>query len=230
MGPAARNSWCFAWIEAPVLSPGANRAGLLLEARWETGSAIPISFLDGDATLQKRVKRIAREWVGPDMANLALAFQKTGGAIRISFKHRGAWSAIGSSCLKVTDPKRPTMNLGVSAKTPAEQFRRIVLHEFGHALGLVHEHATPAGGLKWDRERVERDVQGPPYFWSKKQIRENIFRAFSSKETNFTVFDPNSIMLYPFPKHWTKNGVSTRLNLKLSELDQSAIRTWYPHE
>jgi len=28
-----------------------------------------------------------------------------------------------------------------------------VLHEFGHALGLIHEHQNPAsGGFKWNRE------------------------------------------------------------------------------
>ena len=229
MAPAARNAWCFAWLEGPLLSPGADRAGLLIGARWQPGSAVPISFLDGNADLQKRVKRIAREWVGADMANLELAFRKTGGAIRISFKHRGAWSAIGTSCLKVTDASRPTMNLGLAGKTP-EEFRRTVLHEFGHALGLVHEHATPAGGIKWNRERVKQVLQGPPHFWSEQRIKENVFRAFTKKETNFTVFDRHSIMLYPFPKDWTRNGVSSALNLKLSELDKSAIREWYPHD
>lgn len=229
MAPTTKNSWCFAWLEGPVLSPGADKAGLLRAAQWETGSAIPMSFLDGDNTLQKRVMKIAREWVGPNMANLELAFQKTGGIVRISFKHRGAWSAIGKSCLQIKDAKRPTMNLGVAGKTP-EEFRRTVLHEFGHALGLVHEHATPAGGIKWNRERVKEALQGPPHFWSVPKINENVFRAFAKKETNFTVFDPHSIMLYPFPKVWTKNGVSSRLNLTLSALDKSAIRDWYPHE
>ncbi len=229
MAPAAQNSWCFAWLEGPVLSPGADKAGLLIEARWESGSALPISFLDGSNDLHRRVMKIAREWVGPNMANLELAFQKTGGAIRISFKHRGAWSAIGKSCLKITDAKRPTMNLGVAGKTP-EEFRRTVLHEFGHALGLVHEHATPAGGVKWDRDRVKRALTGPPHFWSEQRIKENVFRAFTKKETNFTVFDSHSIMLYPFPKEWTKNGVSSKLSLTLSDLDKNAIRDWYPHE
>ena len=33
--------------------------------------------------------------------------------------------------------------------------RGTILHEFGHALGLIHEHQSPAsGGFEWDREEV----------------------------------------------------------------------------
>ena len=33
--------------------------------------------------------------------------------------------------------------------------RPTVLHEFGHALGLIHEHQSPfKGGFEWDREEV----------------------------------------------------------------------------
>ena len=33
--------------------------------------------------------------------------------------------------------------------------RSTVLHEFGHSLGLIHEHQSPfPGGFEWDRENV----------------------------------------------------------------------------
>ena len=35
--------------------------------------------------------------------------------------------------------------------------RPTVLHEFGHALGLIHEHQSPfKGGFEWNREEVGR--------------------------------------------------------------------------
>lgn len=33
--------------------------------------------------------------------------------------------------------------------------RPTVLHEFGHSLGLIHEHQSPfPGGFEWNRENV----------------------------------------------------------------------------
>ena len=33
--------------------------------------------------------------------------------------------------------------------------RATVLHEFGHAIGLIHEHQSPfKGGFEWNREEV----------------------------------------------------------------------------
>src|SRR4029453_13895148 len=50
-----------------------------------------------------------------------------------------------------------TMNLGfLDGGTAA--------HEFGHAIGLAHEHQNPAGGIEWNEEVVLRDLSGPPNF------------------------------------------------------------------
>jgi hypothetical protein len=34
-------------------------------------------------------------------------------------------------------------------------WRRVVLHEFGHVLGLQHEHQNPNAGIKWKLKAVE---------------------------------------------------------------------------
>jgi len=47
-------------------------------------------------------------------------------------------------------------------------------------------------------------------------------------QTNYDVFDPESIMLYPIPAHWTKNGFSSGLNTDLSPKDRKFIRQEYP--
>ena len=37
--------------------------------------------------------------------------------------------------------------------------RATVLHEFGHAIGLIHEHQSPfKGGFQWNREEVRVHV------------------------------------------------------------------------
>lgn len=60
---------------------------------------------------------------------------------------QGSWSYLGTDATRV--PKESfTMNLGFVD-------RPTVLHEFGHSLGLIHEHQSPfPGGFEWDRENV----------------------------------------------------------------------------
>ncbi len=225
----AADQWCFAWdAVAPAIS-GKTRAVAPKMSLWRAGDAISISFLDGDKRLKARVEQAARQWVGPAMANLDFVFQKkTDSLIRISFKSRGSWSAVGTTCKNV-DKSKPTMNLGwLSASTEDEEVERVVLHEFGHALGLIHEHQHPKGKIKWNEAQVASDLAGPPQFWTTEQIQRNMFQAFTAKLTNFSKFDKDSIMLYPIPAKWTTNGFSTPPNRKLSNTDIAFIRALYP--
>jgi hypothetical protein len=225
-----QDNWCFAWPEPMLASAGRSKAAMVKAARWNPGDVITVSFLDGDSGLQERVRNAAHNWTGEDMANLRLSFQKkTDALIRISFKLRGSWSSIGTTCRNV-EKSKPTMNFGwLTPASSDKEVRRVVLHEFGHALGLIHEHQSPAGGIDWKREEVIAELSGPPHNWTRKQIEINIFNAFKKGETNFTKFDKESIMLYPIPARWTKSGFSSVLNTKLSPSDIQFIRKQYPH-
>lgn len=61
----------------------------------------------------------------------------------------------------------------------ASEIQRVVLHEFGQALGLEHEHQHPVGGVTWKREVVESDLMSAQQPWTRKQIESNIFSACS---------------------------------------------------
>jgi serralysin len=224
--------WCFAWLNPdPNQVPGLSRAALLRAAMWDPGSTITVSFLDGDPAVQERVKIAAQTWTAPLMANLHFLFlkAKTKGMIRISFKYRGSWSAIGTSCKTVTKRRQPTMNFGwLTPDTPDDKLQRVVCHEFGHALGLVHEHQNPVNGIQWNRKQVIEDLSGPPNNWSLEVIEFNMFHPFELHETNATPLDKKSIMMYPIPARWTLDGFSTSLNADLSPLDRQFIRTQYP--
>ena len=41
-------------------------------------------------------------------------------------------------------------------------------HEFGHAIGLAHEHQNPAGGIQWNEAVVIREMAGSPNFWDEQ--------------------------------------------------------------
>jgi hypothetical protein len=230
MAETNKDKWCFAWAAALQASAGKSRAALVKAARWNPGDVITVCFLDGDSGLQERVRAAAKKWVGDDMANLRFSFQKkTDALIRISFNLRGSWSTIGTTCRNV-DKSRPTMNFGwLTPASSDKEMRRVVLHEFGHALGLIHEHQSPAGGIDWNREQVKADLSGPSHYWTAKQIQTNMFNVSKKSETNFTKFDKDSIMLYPIPARWTNDGFSSVLNTKLSPSDIRFIRKQYPH-
>ena len=57
--------------------------------------------------------------------------------IVISFKQTGAWSYVGTGRNSKTT-QRPTMNFGLFDVAT-------VIHEFCHALGMIHEHQNPYG-------------------------------------------------------------------------------------
>jgi serralysin len=224
------SSWCFAWF-APRKSPvGLDKAALVKAAKWNSGDVITISFLDGDSGVQQKVKEVAQGWTAAGLANLTLDFRNnTDTLVRISFKYSGSWSVIGTTCRQISDKTQPTMNYGwLNTDSADDEIRRVVLHEFGHALGLIHEHQSPGGSISWNRPAVIRDLSGPPNNWSMDTIEHNMFEPYAKADTNFSKLDGNSIMMYPIPESWTTDGFSVGLNSDLSPTDKSFIRQEYP--
>jgi hypothetical protein len=225
-----KDRWCFAWFAHRKSQVGKDRAALLRGARWRRGSVISISFLDGDPVVQRRVKRAALKWTALGLANLTFEFREAPPTwIRISFQFEGSWSSIGTTCLQITDQTQPTMNLGwLTRESTKADVEQVVLHEFGHAIGLIHEHQSPGGEIHWNRIQVAQDLSGPPNHWSAETIKQNMFEPYSKLETNYTELDPLSIMMYPLPGKWTIDGFSVGLNNKISRTDKTFIHSQYP--
>jgi serralysin len=226
---ANEKKWCYAWFAGKPKGAGTTKAALQKDSKWKSGDTISIAFLEGDDKLKKRVREVAERWVAPGLANLTLAFNDRPDAdIRIAFKQGdGSWSTVGTTCRRV--PKdRPTMNYGwIDADSPEEELRSVVLHEFGHALGLIHEHQNPEGGIKWNREAVLRELSGPPNNWSPEEIAFNVLDKADPADISATAMDPKSIMMYPIPAAWTTDGFSAGINTELSEPDKKFIHKEY---
>ncbi len=194
---------------------GPSRAVLEFRKLWVNGSTLHVRFLEGTAAQKRLVQEQAAWWTGH--ANLRFAFDDHADAeIRIAFDpDDGAWSWVGTDCRKIPQGE-PTMNLGfLDGGTAA--------HEFGHAIGLGHEHQNPRGGIQWNEAVVLRDLQGPPNSWTPDQIRHNVLEKYRADQIRGTDFDPDSIMLYFFPPSWTKDGKGTKANEVLSGLDEAFI-------
>lgn len=194
---------------------GIRRAIAPIGKTWMNGSTLRVRFLGGSATEQAVAKEQAGWWAA--VANVKFEFNNAPNAeIRIAFDHNdGAWSYVGTDCRGIP-LDQPTMNLGfLDGGTAA--------HEFGHAIGLAHEHQNPAGGIQWNEAVVIREAAKAPNFWDEATTRHNILRKYSADQINGTKFDPDSIMLYFFPASWTLNGIGTKANEVLSSMDKAFV-------
>jgi len=101
--------------------------------------------LSGNQIQQDKVHRLVIEWSRYANLTFISTTDIQNAQIRISFDSTdGNWSRIGTDALKVVSPE-PTMNLAVVDDTgPANDIDTgVILHEFGHVLGLLHEFQSP---------------------------------------------------------------------------------------
>lgn len=194
---------------------GKNRAISLIGKQWPNGSKIRIRFLGGTAEQQEMVREIAPIWT--QHANLDFEFTDDPRAeIRVTFDpNDGAWSYVGTDNLTIP-LHAATLNLGWLDKG-------VILHEFGHMIGLSHEHSNHEGGIEWNEAEVIKDLSGPPNFWDEATIRHNVLTKYKADQIHGTEFDPASVMLYAFPAEWTTNMGGTQENEDLSENDKAFV-------
>jgi hypothetical protein len=194
---------------------GTTRAIIPIGKLWMNGSTLRVRFIGGTPAQQAKAREQALWWTA--FANLKFEFNNAPDAeIRVSFvENDGAWSYVGTDNRGIP-LDQATMNLGFMDGGTAG-------HEFGHAIGMAHEHQNPAGGIEWNEATVLRDLSGPPNNWTEAMIRHNVLNKYSENQINGTAFDPDSIMLYFFPGSWVKSGVGTHANEVLSATDKAYI-------
>ncbi len=200
--------------------------------QWPPGTTLRCRFLDGTPRMRKKVRDTVRTWMRH--AHVRFTWVKAGEAeIRVSFfADEGSWSAVGRDAL---DPRAfpadaATLNLGwVRDDSDPTEDRAVILHEFGHALGCVHEHQSPTFDRTWNEAAVLRYFAGPPNRWSPTEIRANVLERHSPQGIVATAFDPKSIMLYWFDAALFSDGLgATNENTRLSRADIAHIKALYP--
>lgn len=194
-------------------------------AKWTNGSVITVRFLGGTSYIHQKIQQYARVW--ENFANIKFNFISFGTAdIRIGFDRGGYWSYAGTQSKNIGQNEK-TMNYeSFDESTPEYVLKRTILHEFGHALGLLHEHKSPLSRIQWNKPRVYAyymQTQG----WNSQMVDEQILNRYSVEMSN-KEYDPSSIMHYPIDGSLTLDGYSVNWNTDLSQGDKRLIREMYP--
>ncbi len=220
--------------------PGIRSAVSSRSKKWIPGQKIRVKFLNGDKFLQNKVKHYAEVW--EQFGDIDFVFVQSGEAeIRVTFGlDDGSWSFVGKDSLLnsyvksgdstkyVADASGSSMNYGwFHANTPEEELRRVTLHEFGHALGLHHEHQNRNNNIQWNKEAVFS------YFakqgWSRDDTQFQVLDKYGNDtEVTNGVYDRLSIMHYSYPPQLIKGGVEIPENTNLSAGDKAIIADMYP--
>lgn len=202
-------------FQSTVRRGGMLRAIIPIGKLWMNGSTLRVRFIGGTTAQRAKAKEQALWWT--QFANLKFDFNDAPDAeIRVAFDSSdGAWSYVGTDNRGIP-LNQPTMNLGFLDGGTAG-------HEFGHAIGLAHEHQNPAGGIEWNEAKVLKELAGPPNNWTPEMIRHNVLDKYRANQVRGTAFDPDSIMLYFFPGSWVKSGIGTHANDVLSSVDKGYI-------
>lgn len=194
---------------------------------WKPNQTLKIYFFGGQDTRTQKVIEYASIWSD----HCSIKFQATDkieeAKIRVAFQAPSSWSYIGTDALGVSR-NEPTINFGWLDNTlPDEDYKQVVLHEFGHVLGLIHEHQSPVIKMNWNKPFVYWYFR-MNHNWTQADVDRNLFQEFEKTTTQYSALDTKSIMGYYIPKQFTFDEQVFPKNYVLSEMDKTYIGQIYP--
>jgi len=198
---------------------------------WPTGQTLRISFLGNpDPALKQSIFALANEWTLHANLDFELLDDDVEFAeIRIDTEVPSVRnsSAIGNQALHL---EGPTMWLGT--RPGDELFRTIVLHEFGHALGMKHEHQHPDAVIDWSDDYLRAKFAARNPGASDEKFREWVAINYevvpAAPHVISGPYDTESIMHYALTADRINSGPTTQPNKQLSAGDIAFMRLHYP--
>ena len=177
---------------------------------WRNGASLQVVFTNATTSWHQRiiaaVKRLAPTW--SEYANLTFDFSKPAAHIVVNLAPipslgtgEGSYSCwLGRDCHAYVQRNIPSMNLvfpagwerGADPNFVESEFNRVIRHEFGHAIGLIHEHMRPEVELNWNVPQLMRR-----YGWSADMVQQQVVARYNGPLKG-GAFDLNSIMMYEY--------------------------------
>jgi hypothetical protein len=115
------------------------------------------------------------------------------------------------------------LDLNITGRDVKAADQRTVLHEFGHALGLDHEHQRACCPLEVGVANMRTYL--PNIEWS--CVQKNFMQLPETRMGPFS-YDMKSIMHYTFPGWMTKQLIGVAMNFEPSVKDIAFITYLYP--
>ncbi|MDO6433000.1 hypothetical protein Q4E93_20500 [Flavitalea sp. BT771] len=196
--------------------------------QWGQHKEIRVFLLDSARPISARLLRTAAAWSKYCNVTFTLTEKKPLSDIRVTFRSGGYASAVGKEANESPYLNGPSMFLeGLDTLSDDAEFTRVVLHEFGHAIGLEHELQKSTVKIPWDTEAVVSYYKDL-YKWPREEVYRNIFDQFPV-EKPYEEFDSTSIMVYAVPAELTiGHTFSIPWPKGLSSTDEKDIGIWYP--
>ncbi|XP_064383869.1 uncharacterized protein LOC135332884 isoform X2 [Halichondria panicea] len=148
--------------------------------------------------------------------------------IRVKFEGGTCWSKVGRKATTVQDISEPTMILSLKGLDPKMQ-KFLVMHEFGHALGLFHEHQRSDFWEVAENLLDMRKMRRDPRMKNVKFDRDMLEKQSQDATVMTPEYDPDSIMHYWFDVKWLmkkkhKNLSKVEADGSVSEEEKAVLR------
>lgn len=214
------NSYTCGANQKPKLEREYRAVGVSKDRGFKGGQTVYLAF-EGDIEKSKYVLGILKQYAFP--------------FINLKFKiGRNNDSTI---TIKTSPPAGPSSAIsgnttGIGTKTPTVTIYKltqgVVLHEFGHAMGMFHEHQNPAPNnpIQWNKDQVYAyyiDRQQ----WKKNAVDDQILNRRDKAKSLFTNWDKNSIMNYNIRPGFTSAPVQTFVGQEYSDGDKQWFKLKY---
>jgi TPR repeat protein len=228
---------CLSAFLAIATSSLAGAAVIKTSVLWPKGSTLKVCFLDGNISQQQQVSAVASEWSG--QADIAFDFgekekpRECGAGlsadIRVSLAGSGNWSYLGTDARGIPGGQ-PTLKTAEAVRAfengDIAHFRLLVLHEFGHALGFVHEVQSPKAPCQLDLGALKIAIN-----WSADRVQRDFGKIAEGAGVYVGPFDAKSVMLHDQTTFLVGGSYSgcyiVRPNTEVSAADKAALTAVY---
>lgn len=190
---------------------------------WAKGDTIRIKFLTGgsySADLENVVKQYAATWLQyANSLHFEYVAENEDADVKIGFDMDDrylTWSTIGKDCQGIAQ-NQPSINYsGLGDLADDADICGDVLRGFGHILGLVFENQSPDSPIVFSANGKK---QLAAYYGLSEQDVAQLTYIYNTSETNYSQYDPSSIMVLEINRKWLSSGSGTNSNTELSAQD-----------